>query len=248
MGRSWRPVSGSRETRRWCAGRSRRRSPSRSRLPGPRTGWWCRGGRSRELLSPAAPGASAGSARCGRELAPGFSRRCTRRWRCAAGSGTARRRRGPWRPVRGSVENLNVSRRQGCSFQSRQIRATDANEIPRCFASRRADQCVTPSDSGGEVKVATTTSASSITGGRPDRSRSPNAFTPPASYRLRHWITVWRLIPTRRAISAFGRPSAASSTIRARCANPASTVEDRTSALRFSSSPARSTRGAATDT
>jgi hypothetical protein len=148
----------------------------------------------------------------------------------------------------GSVENLNVSRRQGCSFHSRQIRATDANEMPRCLASRRADQCVTPRDSGGAVNVATTTSASSITEGRPERSRSPNASTPPDTYLLRHWITVGRVIPTRRAISAFGRPSAASSTIRARCANPASTVEDRTNAVSLGSSPARRTRGAAIDT
>ena len=148
----------------------------------------------------------------------------------------------------GSVENLNVSRRHGCSFQSRQIRATDANEIPSCLASSRADQCVTPNDSGGAVNVATTTAASSITVGRPDRSRSPNAPTPPARYRLRHWITVGRVTPTRRAISAFGKPSAANSTIRARCANPASSVEDRTSTVSLNSSPARSTRAAATDT
>ena len=55
-------------------------------------------------------------------------------------------------------------------------------------------------------------------------------------------ITVGRDTPTRRAISAFGSPSAASSTIRARCANPASTVEDRTNALSRDSSPSRSTK------
>jgi hypothetical protein len=60
----------------------------------------------------------------------------------------------------GSVENVNVSRRQGCSFQSRQIRATDANETPRCRPKRRADQCVTPSDCGGPCTVATTTATS----------------------------------------------------------------------------------------
>ena len=49
----------------------------------------------------------------------------------------------------GSVENLNVSRRHGCRFHSRQIRATDANEIPKCLPSSRADQCVTPNASGG---------------------------------------------------------------------------------------------------
>jgi transposase InsO family protein len=50
----------------------------------------------------------------------------------------------------GSVENLNVSTRQGCSFHLRQILATVAKEIPRWSPSSRADQCVTPvlSDNG----------------------------------------------------------------------------------------------------
>ena len=124
----------------------------------------------------------------------------------AAGSNTTRQRHGPSRPTRGSVENLNVSRRHGCSFQSRQIRATDANEIPRCLPSSRADQCVTPNDSGGAlhrrhhhrdiVDHRRTTGTIQITQRR----------IPPASYRLRHRITVGRDTPTRRAISAFGNP------------------------------------------
>src|SRR6516225_6943786 len=57
-----------------------------------------------------------------------------------------------------------------------------------------------------------------------------------------------RETPTRRPISAFGTPWAASSTIRARCANPASTVEERTSEFNLDSSPTRRTSAAATDT
>jgi len=145
------------------------------------------------------------------------------------------------------VENLNVSRRHGCSFHSRQIRATCPKEMPRCWPSSRADQCVTPSDSGGGFSVAVTTAISSTVTGRPERCRSARAAIPPDSYRLRHPITVGRDAPTRRPISVFGTPSAASSTIRARCARPASTVEDRTNAVNFGSSPGRRTNAAATD-
>ncbi len=49
------------------------------------------------------------------------------------------------------------------------------------------------------------TAASSMTGGRPDRSRSPSALNPPVEYRSRHWITVGRDTPIRRAISVFGK-------------------------------------------
>jgi hypothetical protein len=66
-------------------------------------------------------------------------------------------------------------------------------------------------------------------------------------YRLRQSITVGRDTPTIDAIAVFDTPCAASNTIRARWAKPASTVEDRTKELSFGSSPARSTIGAATD-
>ena len=79
----------------------------------------------------------------------------------------------------GSVENLNVSTRQGCSFQSRQIRATMAKPTPSSAASSRLDQCVTPSRCGGGVSVAATTCASSTRRGRPDRLRSCSAASPP---------------------------------------------------------------------
>jgi len=64
---------------------------------------------------------------------------------------------------------------------------------------------------------------------------------------LRHRITVGRETPTIAAASVFDTPWAASNTIRARWANPASTIEDRTKAVSFDSSPERSTIGAATD-
>ena len=44
----------------------------------------------------------------------------------------------------GSVENLNLSRRHGCRFHSRQIRATEANEIPKCLPSSRANRVCDP--------------------------------------------------------------------------------------------------------
>src|SRR6476620_10236548 len=78
----------------------------------------------------------------------------------------------------GSVENLNVSIRQGCRFQSRQIRATVAKPTPSSPANSRLDQCVTPSRCGGGVNVATTTCASSTRRGRPDRGRSSSAALP----------------------------------------------------------------------
>ncbi len=81
----------------------------------------------------------------------------------------------------GSVENLNVSRFHGFKSCSHQMRATEAKEIPRCLPSNRADQCVTPKDAGGASNVATTTARSSITGGRPDRSRSPSPAMPDCS-------------------------------------------------------------------
>jgi hypothetical protein len=80
----------------------------------------------------------------------------------------------------GSVENLNVSRRHGCSPHLRQIFATHTFEIPSCSASSRLDQCVTASRCGGGSKVASTTPTSSTRGGRPDFGRSPSPAIPPS--------------------------------------------------------------------
>jgi hypothetical protein len=48
----------------------------------------------------------------------------------------------------------------------------------------------------------------------------------------------------REAISVFETPSAASNTIRARCADPAITVEDRVNDTNVSRSPSRNPSGA----
>ena len=59
--------------------------------------------------------------------------------------------------------------------------------------------------------------------------------------------TVGREVPIRRAISAFDNPSAASNTIRARCANPARIELDRSIASSRGRSPSCRTSGAAID-
>jgi hypothetical protein len=59
-------------------------------------------------------------------------------------------------------------------------------------------------------------------------------------------MTVWRVTPTRRAISAFGNPSAASNTIRVRPTRPAGADDDRVNARSRAPSPSRSANGAAT--
>jgi hypothetical protein len=81
----------------------------------------------------------------------------------------------------GSVLTLNVSIRRGWIFHFRQIRATPAKEITNSPAKNRADQCVVPSRASGRppsASVATTTSASSISGGRPLRGSSSSALIP----------------------------------------------------------------------
>ncbi len=123
----------------------------------------------------------------------------------------------------GSVENLNVSTRHGCNPHSRHTWATLTLLTPSSFASRREDQCVTPSRAGGASNVRSTISVSSIVRGRPGFGRSASPPMPSAAYRFFHAITVGLDTPTRLAISFVPTPSAASSTIRARCASPART-------------------------
>jgi hypothetical protein len=53
----------------------------------------------------------------------------------------------------GSVENLKVSARQGCTPYSRQMRAIVSRLTPSSRASSRVDQCVTPSLTGGGLRV-----------------------------------------------------------------------------------------------
>ena len=145
----------------------------------------------------------------------------------------------------GSVENLNVSTRQGCTFHLRQIRATVAKEIPSSAPSSRDDQCVTPSAAGGAARVAASTATSSCVAGRPDRGRSPNAASPPAVYRLRQVSTVGPETPTRRQISALASPSAANSTIQVRITRATGAVEARSTASNFCLSPSFRTNGTA---
>ena len=70
----------------------------------------------------------------------------------------------------GSVENLKVSHRHGATPYSRHAQATVASPILRCFASRRLDQCVTPSFFGGGFSVADTILRWSTVRGRPERA------------------------------------------------------------------------------
>ena len=151
----------------------------------------------------------------------------------------------------GTVPNLNVSTWPGRMPQRRQTRATLANEMPSSAASSRADHCAAPSRGGGLpslASVATTTSASSIRGGRPERGSSSSALIPPREYRSRQPITVGRDTPISLAICAFGIPSAASSTIRARFARPEATLGRLARSVSRSRSPSRSTRARAKDT
>ena len=116
--------------------------------------------------------------------------------------------------------------------------------IPRCLASRRELQCVTPSLAGGGASVADTISLWSRSRGRPERGRSTSPAIPDCSYRARHPITVGRDTPVHLAISVFDTPSAANNTIRARCAAPAITVEDWVNDTNVSRSPSRNANGA----
>jgi hypothetical protein len=121
----------------------------------------------------------------------------------------------------GSAENVNVCVRQGCSPYSRHTSATLTSETPSSAPSSRDDQCVTPSRPGGGSSVARTIATSSVVRGRPGLGRSSSPPRPPAAYRRFHAITVGFDAPVRRMISLVPSPSAASSTIRARCARPA---------------------------
>ena len=127
----------------------------------------------------------------------------------------------------GSVENLNVCRRQGWTPYRRQARATVASPIPSCRASSRVDQWVTANFWGGGSSVAVMMSSSATVLGRPDLGASPNASIPSCANRTRHWITVGRETPSRRAIALVPSPSAAANTILARITRPARIEDDR---------------------
>ena len=92
--------------------------------------------------------------------------------------------------------------------------------------------------------MASTIATSSTVLGRPDFGRSSSPAIPSLAYRRFQPMTVGLLTPTRRTISAVPTPSAASNTIRARCANPARTDEDRV----HDDNTARSAAGTCTPT
>src|SRR5699024_7161119 len=120
----------------------------------------------------------------------------------------------------GSVENLNVPARQGCTPNLRHALATVALPIFRCSASRREDQCVTPYFFGGGVNVAVMIVWSSIRFGRPDRDAWNTPPIASASSLPRDVHSVVGAVRSRSAIREFAAPSAASRMIRARIANP----------------------------
>ena len=121
-----------------------------------------------------------------------------------------------------------------------------AVDTPSSRASSRDDQWVTPSRFGGGSSVVTTIFTSSTDLGRPDLGRSSSALIPAATYRDRQWRTVGTDVPHRSATSVCGSPSAASSTILARRARPASPALEEAILASLSRSPVRSTSGAAT--
>src|ERR1019366_9488271 len=126
--------------------------------------------------------------------------------------------------VGGELESLRSPRLQTPLLPGRD---TVKSLTPRCLASSRLDQCVTPSCSGGGSNVARTIVIGSIVGGRPDLGRSSSPARPSLAYRRFHLITAGLLTPTRCTISPVPTPSAASNTIRALCANPARSDGDR---------------------
>lgn len=155
-----------------------------------------------------------------------------------------KRRRRPWLPGRGRWRTgTAASARAGCRARARSAR-------PRCprspgASSSRVDQCVTPYFFGGGFNVAATTLRRSIVRGRPERSSSSRPAIPLDWYRCRHPMTVGRDTPTCAAIAVFPSPSAASNTIRARCASPARTLDERVNRSRWPRSPSRSSNAGA---
>src|SRR6476620_5640845 len=121
--------------------------------------------------------------------------------------------------ISGSVENLNVSDRHGCTPTSRQAFATVPLLVPSCAASNRDDQWVIPSFFGGGASVTEMILDRSTSRGRPDRGSSIRPSIPSASYLARHAVTVGRDTPTSSAIAVLLTPSAANKMILARCAN-----------------------------
>ncbi len=81
----------------------------------------------------------------------------------------------------GSVENLKLSARHGCSPYSRHTLATLTFDRPSSAASSRLDPCVIPSRARGGSKVASTTATSSVVRGLPGLGRSSSPPIPSAA-------------------------------------------------------------------
>src|SRR6266498_2736798 len=121
----------------------------------------------------------------------------------------------------GSGEILKSSARHGCSPNARQMRCTLDGEIPTRLASSRLDQCVAPSGTSSSVRTTTSSTwASLMVRGTPGRGSSPSPSSRLARKRVRHFLTVARLMPSRAATAILGPPSAQAKTIRARSASP----------------------------
>src|SRR5216684_1657579 len=143
----------------------------------------------------------------------------------------------------GSGETLNVSVRQGCSPNARQIRSTLDGEMPARAASSRFDQCVAPSGSSSSVRTTTSSTwASVMVRGTPGRGSSDSPSSRSRRKRARHLLTVLRLTPSRAATARLLPPCAQASTIRARRARPCAALRRLTqfSNLRRSSSDSTS--------
>ena len=85
----------------------------------------------------------------------------------------------------------------------------------------------------------------SKTRGRPERGRSARPSRPRPANRDRHLRTVSTVIPSRRAITALGCPSAAANTIRARSTSRCSPRTRLARARNTRACPSVSTTGAA---
>jgi hypothetical protein len=142
---------------------------------------------------------------------------------------------------------LKVSWRCGCRPNARQIRDTAVCVRPTSLAIERVDQCVASFGVLSSVLVITASTCSSvIVRGRPGRGSSVNPSKRCSANRDRHLAAIARLIPSRAAISVFLRPSAASNTIRDRCASACALVLRRVHASNRKRSASLNTMATAT--
>jgi hypothetical protein len=81
----------------------------------------------------------------------------------------------------GSVENLKVCNRHGCTPTSRHAFATVLLDVFNLDASNRDDQCVTPKLFGGVRRVAAMIASRSTVRGRPERGSSTRPSIPACS-------------------------------------------------------------------